>query len=75
MWKYYGLTEDQALDAGMNSKMFNSFLDGTKSAIEMAAISNATGMAVPENGLLFPPVGIDDLAQILKPQQDGGILE
>ena len=54
--------------------MFNSFLDGTKSAIEMAAVANATGLAVPKEGLQFPPVGTSGLADVLKPKSEGGIL-
>ena len=75
VWTYYGLTADEARAAGMNSQMFNSFLDGTKSAIEMAAIANATGLDVPSGGLLFPPCGVDDLPQVLRPRADGGVLE
>jgi predicted homoserine dehydrogenase-like protein len=75
VWKHYGLTADEAQSAGMNPQMFNSFLDGTKSAIEMAAIANATGLDVPENGLTFPPVGVDDLPQVLRPRAAGGVLE
>ena len=75
VWTYYGLTADEARAAGMNSQMFNSFLDGTKSAIEMAAIANATGLDVPSDGLLFPPCGVDDLPQVLRPRTDGGVLE
>ncbi len=59
----------------MNSQMFNSFLDGTKSALEMAAISNATGLAAPSGGLNFPAAGMDDLAHILRPKSAGGCLE
>ena len=55
VWEHYGLTADQARAAGMNFQMFNSFLDGTKSALEMAAIANATGLAPPPDGLGFPP--------------------
>jgi predicted homoserine dehydrogenase-like protein len=75
VWTYYGLTADEARAAGMNSQMFNSFLDGTKSAIEMAAIANATGLDVPSDGLLFPPCGVDDLPHVLRPRADGGVLE
>jgi predicted homoserine dehydrogenase-like protein len=75
VWDYYGLTADQAHAAGMNSKMFNSFLDGTKSAIEMAAVANATGLRAPAHGLRFPPCGTHELAQKLKPKSDGGLLE
>ncbi len=75
VWGHYGLTADAARAAGMNPQMFNSFLDGTKSAIEMAAIANATGLDVPENGLLFPPCGADDLPHVLRPREHGGVLE
>jgi len=53
--------------------MFNSFLDGTKSAIEMCAVSNATGLIAP-NGLLFPPCSVDELPNILRPRSEGGVL-
>jgi predicted homoserine dehydrogenase-like protein len=59
----------------MNSQMFNSFLDGTKSALEMAAIANATGLTPPSDGLGFPAAGMDDLAHILRPASEGGQLE
>ena len=74
VWDHYGLTADQARAAGMNSRMFNSFLDGTKSAIEMAAIANATGLTPPPDGLRFPPCGRDDLAHVLRTVEDGGQL-
>jgi predicted homoserine dehydrogenase-like protein len=75
VWGHYGLSADEAQSAGMNPQMFNSFLDGTKSAIEMAAIANATGLAVPSHGLLFPPCGVDDLPHVLRPRAQGGVLE
>ncbi len=73
VWPYYGLSAEQASAAGMNPQMFNSFLDGTKSAIEMAAIANATGLTPPE-GLAFPPCGVDDLPHVLRPKAEGGQL-
>jgi predicted homoserine dehydrogenase-like protein len=75
VWSHYGLTADEAQSAGMNPQMFNSFLDGTKSAIEMAAIANATGLDVPASGLLFPPCGVDDLPHVMRPREAGGVLE
>jgi predicted homoserine dehydrogenase-like protein len=75
VWDHYGLTPEEAEQGGMNPQMFNSFLDGTKSALEMAAISNASGLLAPRGGLLFPPVGTHDLGEILKPRTAGGILE
>ena len=75
VWDHYGLSADAAQSAGMNPQMFNSFLDGTKSAIEMAAIANATGLDVPSEGLKFPPCGVDDLPHVLRPREQGGVLE
>jgi predicted homoserine dehydrogenase-like protein len=75
VWAHYGLTPEDAKRGGMNPQMFNSFLDGTKSAIEMAAIANASGLAVPRDGLNFPPCGVDDLPQILRGRAAGGQLE
>jgi predicted homoserine dehydrogenase-like protein len=75
VWGHYGLTADEARKAGMNSQMFNSFLDGTKSAIEMAAVANACDLDVPQNGLHFPPCGADALATVLRPEAVGGVLE
>jgi predicted homoserine dehydrogenase-like protein len=66
VWAHYGLTPEEAKRGGMNPQMFNSFLDGTKSAIEMAAIANASGLDVPQDGLGFPPCGVDDLPEILR---------
>jgi len=65
VWGYYGLTEEQARVGGMNPQMFNSFLDGTKSGIEMAAVANATGLEVPADGLGFPACGTHELADAL----------
>ena len=75
VWEHYGLTPEEAKAAGMNPQMFNSFLDGTKSAIEMVAIANACGLDVPAQGLSFPPCGVDDLAHVLRPRELGGQLD
>ncbi|MBO6716692.1 MAG: Gfo/Idh/MocA family oxidoreductase [Rhizobiaceae bacterium] len=74
VWDHYGLTAEHAAEAGMNSQMFNSFLDGTKSAIEMAAVANACDLNVPGDGLGFFPCGVDDLARTLRPSSDGGLV-
>ena len=71
---HYGDEAESLQRDNVNPQMFNSFLDGTKSAIEMAAVANATGLVPPEDGLLFPPVGTSDLAEMLKPVTEGGLL-
>ncbi len=70
----YGFTPEQIATGGFNPKMFNSFLDGTKSAIEMVAIANASGLKVPPGGLSFAPVAAHDLSKTLVPRSAGGIL-
>jgi len=74
VWDYYGLSAERAALAAMNPQMFNSFLDGTKSSIEMAAVANACALSAPEDGLLFPAIGTDELPERLKPAGDGGLL-
>ncbi len=75
VWDHYGISAERAARSGMNPKMFNSFLDGTKSGIEMTAVANACGLAAPTHGLAFPAVAVSDLAQQLIPKADGGVLE
>jgi predicted homoserine dehydrogenase-like protein len=71
VWGYYGLTAEQARVGGMNPQMFNSFLDGTKSGIEMAAVANASGLTPAPDGLVFPPVGTHEMAEMLRPGNAG----
>jgi predicted homoserine dehydrogenase-like protein len=74
VWDHYGLTAERAQKSGMNAKMFNSFLDGTKSGIEMAAVANATGLTPAPGGLTFPACNVNELASQLIPNIDGGTL-
>jgi predicted homoserine dehydrogenase-like protein len=75
VWGHYGLTPEQAQRGGLNPKMFNSFLDGSKPAIESSAVSNATGLGVPSNGLLYPPASVEDIPFVTRPVAEGGVLE
>ena len=75
MWNDWGLTAEQAKIGGLNPKMFNSFLDGSKPAIETTAVANACNLESPENGLGFPPSSMDDLPTVMRPKSDGGQLE
>ena len=74
VWGYYGLTPEQARIGGLNPKMFNSFLDGSKPAIESTAVCNATGLTPAPNGLLFPPASVDDIPTVMRPVSEGGHL-
>ncbi len=74
VWGHYGFSPEQVAGGDFNAQMFNSFLDGTKSALEMAAVANGCELTPPKDGLYFPPCGVDELPHILRPQADGGIL-
>ncbi len=74
VWGHYGFDEERVARGDFNAQMFNSFLDGTKSGIEMAAVANATGLTPAPEGLAFPPCGVDDLPRILRPRSAGGTL-
>jgi len=75
VWQHWGLTPEQAARGGLNPKMFNSFLDGSKPSIECTAVANATGLAVPSAGLLYPPASIADIPSVTRPRSEGGMLE
>lgn len=75
VWDFFGWSEEEVAKGDFNPKMYNSFTDGTKSAIEMSAVANATGLSVPQDGLKFHPCGLHDLAEVFKPVEDGGQLE
>ena len=75
VWANYGLSPEQAARGGLNPKMFNSFLDGSKPSIESTAVANATGLTVPSNGLLYPPASVEDIPFVTRPIEEGGVLE
>jgi predicted homoserine dehydrogenase-like protein len=74
VWGYYGLTPEQAQAGGLNPKMFNSFLDGSKPAIETTAVCNATGLTPAPEGLLYPPGSVDEIPSLMRPREEGGVL-
>jgi predicted homoserine dehydrogenase-like protein len=74
VWGYYGLTPEQARIGGLNPKMFNSFLDGSKPAIESSAVCNATGLTPAPGGLLYPPGSVDEIPALMRPRDEGGVL-
>jgi predicted homoserine dehydrogenase-like protein len=74
VWGHYGFSAETVAKGDFNAQMFNSFLDGTKSGLEMAAVANATGLTPAPEGLAFPPCGVDDLPRVLRPRAVGGSL-
>ena len=68
------MCREEALGKGMNPKMLSTFIDGTKTMVEMAAVSNATGLLPDKPGMHGPRVELGDLSKIFIPKSDGGIL-
>ncbi len=64
---------EEALGKEMNPKILASFKDGTKTMVEMAAVSNATGLFPDVPGMHGPKVELEDLLNVYKPKTDGGI--
>ena len=74
VWGHYGLTPEEAKVGGLNPKMFNSFLDGSKPAIETSAVCNATGLTPAPAGLEYPPGAVDEIPTLMRPKAEGGVL-
>ena len=70
----YGMTPEQIERSNLNPRMYNSFLDTTKSSIEMCAVANMTGLVPDVPGMHFPSASVDDIPRLLIPAEDGGIL-
>ncbi len=75
VWENFGFDEELVTRGRLNPKMFNSFIDGTKSGIEMTAVCNATGLRPQSDGLHFPPSSRLELAEVCKPRSAGGQVE
>ena len=67
---------DEAASKQMNPKMLASFVDGTKTMVEMAAVANATGMTPDKPGMHGPEETVPDrLASLFSLEEEGGILK
>ena len=65
---------EEAERRGMNPKMLAAFKDGSKTMVELAAMSNATGLVPDVPGMHGAKADIDQLNKVFVPQQDGGVL-
>jgi predicted homoserine dehydrogenase-like protein len=75
IWERLGFTEEFVENQELNPRMYNSFFDGTKVAVEMCAVADATGLEPDVPGMHLPPAEIPEIPEILRPERDGGILE
>ena len=74
---HHAVPDDYRAEAerrNMNPRMLVEFVDGSKTMVEMCCIANATGLVPDVPGMHGPKADRDDLAKVLIPKQDGGIL-
>jgi predicted homoserine dehydrogenase-like protein len=76
VWKYKPIyTKEQIASGAVNAHMYSSFVDGTKTLTEACCASNACLLLPPRGGMKFPALEYDDMANMLKPKAEGGILD
>jgi predicted homoserine dehydrogenase-like protein len=75
VWGAWEFSPELTESGQLNPNMHTSFRDGTKAAIEMAAVANTAGLRPADGGLTFPPATNSDLSSICRPLEDGGTLE
>lgn len=69
------MCRNEAKSKDMNPKILTSFIDGTKTMVEMAAVSNATGLLPDTPGMHGISVEVENLTRVFVPKADGGIFE
>jgi predicted homoserine dehydrogenase-like protein len=75
VWENWEFSKELTDSGQLNPYMHTSFRDGTKAAIEMAAVANAAGLVPSDNGLTFTPGNIEEIATITRPSAIGGVLD
>lgn len=65
---------EEALSKSMNPKMLAAFKDGSKTMVELAAMSNATGLVPDVPGMHGVKADVPDLNKVFIPKENGGIL-
>jgi len=74
VFERWGFDPEFVKEQGLNARMYNSFLDGTKVAVEMAATANATGLAPDVPGMHIPDAAIPEIPEKLRPTEGDGLL-
>lgn len=74
VWEHWEFSEELTSSGQINPYMHTSFRDGTKAAIEMAAVANAAGLMPADTGLSFAPGNVEEIATVCRPARVGGVL-
>ncbi len=74
VWDFWEFSEELTSSGQVNPYMHTSFRDGTKAAIEMAAVANAARLTPDPDGLTFSPGDVEQIATVCRPRSVGGVL-
>ncbi|KAA5828337.1 flagellar biosynthesis protein FlgA [Saccharopolyspora hirsuta] len=74
VWENWEFSKELTDSGQLNPYMHTAFRDGTKAAIEMAAVANAAGLVPSDDGLTFTPGDVEEIATICRPRESGGVL-
>lgn len=66
---------DKAKARRMEARMLVEFVDGSKTMIEMCAVSNATGLIPDIRGMHCAKCNVDELTKVFSLKSQGGILD
>ncbi|MGY4857338.1 NAD(P)H-dependent oxidoreductase [Cryobacterium sp. AP23] len=75
VWENWEFSKELTDSGQLNPNMHTSFRDGTKAAIEMAAVANAARLVPSDTGLTFTPGNVEEIATICRPKEVGGVLD
>lgn len=71
----YDLPESFIENSKPDARMYNTFLDGTKVAVELCTAANALGFPTDTDGIHMPETDREGLLETLRPVEDGGVLD
>lgn len=74
VWEFWEFSKELTDSGQLNPRMHTSFRDGTKAAIEMAAVANAAALTPSDKGLTFTPGDVTEIATVCRPESLGGVL-
>jgi predicted homoserine dehydrogenase-like protein len=74
VWEHWEFSTELTESGQLNPYMYTAFRDGTKAAVEMAAVANAAGLVPSDEGLTFTPGDVEQIATVCRPREVGGVL-
>ncbi|GMA24428.1 hypothetical protein GCM10025864_21870 [Luteimicrobium album] len=71
VWENWEFSSELVASGQLNPRMYTAFRDGTKAAIEMAAVANASRLLPSDDGLTFTPGTQAEIPSVCRPKEAG----